>query len=466
MSKKLPPIPPPKPKQAQVVEPVQQPEPQQMPAHQQPEPQMPVSPKATQPSRSTSTGANSGWGAKPAISPRQGGASSSTTTPRKPVPVTTSRVPQWTTKAAAKCSADHCKMGEVKDIFDTMDGLFTITLRDQYDAEWSADVNVLATINTSNGRKAADCQTKQNGDRVNCSFSPLQPGNYQVDILIENEVLSGSPFSFKVYEDDATISEGGTGFPENIKEFHVAQGQAGVWAGDDKDERNEWTALANKAQSQKGEIANKIIKQHTRLIRISGKGKGITMSNVPVCGESLCNNEVFILDMGPIVYQWDGETAGIFLKNKANWYLKMLKDERQGKFKLTILQHDDNDDAFYEALGGKPDSIREIDDSIGWSPILYRVTATKKGNLHFKEVASGVGQVLPTHLKTRGVFLYDLGFEISLWEGKQAFKGLRELAIEKAGDLFKKEYNKGDVLVTRVKEGGLNPVFNAFIGGM
>lgn len=50
----------------------------------------------------------------------------------------------------------------------------------------------------------------------------------------------------------------------------------------------------------------------------------------------------------------------------------MLKDERQGKFKLTILQHDDNDDAFYEALGGKPDSIREIDDSIGWSPILYR----------------------------------------------------------------------------------------------
>lgn len=54
---------------------------------------------------------------------------------------------------------------------------------------------------------------------MNCSFSPLQPGNYQVDILIENEVLSGSPFSFKVYEDDATISEGGTGFPENIKYF-------------------------------------------------------------------------------------------------------------------------------------------------------------------------------------------------------------------------------------------------------
>jgi hypothetical protein len=40
------------------------------------------------------------------------------------------------------------------------------------------------------------------------------------------------------------------------------------------------------------------------------------MSAVPVSGDSLCNNEVFIVDTGPIVYQWDGETAGIFLKNK------------------------------------------------------------------------------------------------------------------------------------------------------
>jgi len=69
-------------------------------------------------------------------------------------------------------------------------------------------------------------------------------------------------------------------------------------------------------------------------------------------------------------------------------------------------------------------------------------------------------------LSTKGVYLYDLGFEISLWEGKQAFKGLRELAISKAADQFKREFSKGNVLVTRVKEGGLNPVFNAFIGGM
>jgi hypothetical protein len=40
------------------------------------------------------------------------------------------------------------------------------------------------------------------------------------------------------------------------------------------------------------------------------------MSAVPITGDSLCNSEVFILDTGPNVYQWDGETAGIFLKNK------------------------------------------------------------------------------------------------------------------------------------------------------
>jgi hypothetical protein len=58
------------------------------------------------------------------------------------------------------------------------------------------------------------------------------------------------------------------GFFLHCSEFHVAEGKQGVFSGDDKDERNEWTKLADRAQSQKGEIANKIIKQHTRLIRI------------------------------------------------------------------------------------------------------------------------------------------------------------------------------------------------------
>jgi hypothetical protein len=60
---------------------------------------------------------------------------------------------------------------------------------------------------------------------------------------------------------------------------------------------------------------------------------------------------------------------------------------------------------------------------------------TKKGRLHFKEVARGVGQVLPSHLSTKGVYIYDLGFEISLWEGKQCFKGLREVAAQRAPDV-------------------------------
>jgi hypothetical protein len=39
---------------------------------------------------------------------------------------------------------------------------------------------------------------------------------------------------------------------------------------------------------------------------------------------------------------------------------------------LNILEHDDNDAEFWNILGGKPDSIREIDDSEGWIPTLYR----------------------------------------------------------------------------------------------
>jgi len=381
--------------------------------------------------------------------------------------VATSRVPQWSTKSPSKVSAEQCKVLGIKDIFDTQKGEFNIYLCDQYGAEWDSATASQAFLKDSRGSKlSTQIKLVQSGDKIVGSFGLLAAGSYLVEIFVESEPVQGSPFAFKCFEDDATISEGGTGFSDEIKEFHVTEEKLGVFDGADKDERNEWTALAQKAQTQKGEVANKIIKQHTRLIRISGKGKGITMSNVPVSPDSLCNSEVFILDTGPIVYQWDGETAGIFLKNKANWYLKMLKDERQGKFKLSLLQYNDDDDQFFQILGGKPTNIRDVDDSEGWVPILYRITVTKKGRIHFKEVASGVGQVLPSHLSTKGVYLYDLGFELSLWEGKQAFKGLRDFAVARAADQFKQQYSKGDILVTRVKEGGLNPVFNAFIGGM
>jgi hypothetical protein len=49
----------------------------------------------------------------------------------------------------------------------------------------------------------------------------LEPGSYDVEVFIEAEAVKGCPFSFKCYEDDATISEGGTGFPTDIKSSYV-----------------------------------------------------------------------------------------------------------------------------------------------------------------------------------------------------------------------------------------------------
>lgn len=146
---------------------------------------------------------------------------------------------------------------------------------------------------------------------------------------------------------------------------------------------------------------------------VSGKGKTITLTEVEATASSLNLAEVFLLgkestthfpcntwlklcsrhfvltllDTGPIVYQWDGSTAGTFLKNKANWYLKMLRDERQGKFETVImgkknlqivlflflfLDWNDDNPTFYELLGGKPDSFAETNETPGWVPVLYR----------------------------------------------------------------------------------------------
>jgi len=145
----------------------------------------------------------------------------------------------------------------------------------------------------------------------------------------------------------------------------------------------------------------------------------------------------------------------------------MLRDERQGKFKTINLNWDDEDAEFYELLGGKPINLLETNDTPGWIPILYRVTVGKKGVCHFKEVGSGVGTVHKELLSPKGVFLYDLGFEMILWEGKQCFRGARDFVMKNGADEYKTKFKRNQTcLVTRVKEGGLNPVFNAFIGGM
>ncbi len=73
-----------------------------------------------------------------------------------------------------------------------------------------------------------------------------------------------------------------------------------------------------------------------RLLRISGKGQNVAVSLVPLSGASLNSSEVFILDLEHKVFQWNGATAGIFLKNKASTLIRAIDDERASKVEIHV----------------------------------------------------------------------------------------------------------------------------------
>lgn len=102
-----------------------------------------------------------------------------------------------------------------------------------------------------------------------------------------------------------------------------------------------------------------------RLLHVKGR-RNITVSQVKLAGTSLNSGDVFILDAGRQLYQWNGTDASGVEKRKAMEVTRSIKDEeRGGRASIQIFDAGDDDAAFWQAMGEpKPSSIAVgIDDA-------------------------------------------------------------------------------------------------------
>ena len=108
-----------------------------------------------------------------------------------------------------------------------------------------------------------------------------------------------------------------------------------------------------------------------RLLHIKGK-KRTTLTQVPLKISSLNHGDVFVLDLGLTIIQWNGIDSNIFEKRKAANLIDSLKNDRLGKAKSHILDGLEDDDNFWSILdGNKQDILPSIKDDI--NPIQYQV---------------------------------------------------------------------------------------------
>jgi len=233
-----------------------------------------------------------------------------------------------------------------------------------------------------------------------------------------------------------------------------------------------------------------------RLLHIKGK-KNVRTVQIDIKISSLNSGDVFVLDAGLILYQYQGRKAGKFEKVEGGRLLQAIDDERKGKpSKEVFSQIDKIGDTmrrFFsyfesdlkecrkeeEVKAGEPVSEKlakimcdRIPTSEGEDDATYEKKSDKMllqlsdadGKLQFKEVGKGK-KCTKDLLKSDDVFIFDIGCEVYVWIGKGASEEERKQAMSYASKYLKDYDRPMQMPVTAIYEGGENEIFeNAFHG--
>jgi len=201
-----------------------------------------------------------------------------------------------------------------------------------------------------------------------------------------------------------------------------------------------------------------------RLLHIKGKKK-VRVTQVDLERNSLNSGDVFILDAGLKVFQWNGKKSGPQEKQKGAQLCHAISNERKGKAKVHVLEEGDKEPEFWSQLGGEGPvkSAEEGGDDLEADKhgikTLFRLSDAS-GSLEFTQVGTG-SSAKKNLLDSNDVFILDTGAEVFAWIGKGASVQEKAKALSFAQDYLKK-YNRPSYLpISRILEGGENEVFHA-----
>jgi gelsolin len=203
-----------------------------------------------------------------------------------------------------------------------------------------------------------------------------------------------------------------------------------------------------------------------RLLHIKGR-KIPRITQVPTEAASMNSGDVFVLDLGLRLLQWNGTRSHMKEKNRAATLCRAIDDERAGKPSVTVYNQGDKDEGeFWAALGSGPDGVNPNDDDdiaaeAAGAKKLFRLSDAD-GALKTSQCAT----VTKAELNSSDVFILDAGNEVFTWIGRDASKGEKSKALHFAQEYLKNNPDRPAWLpISRVLEGGENEVFNSHFDG-
>lgn len=200
-----------------------------------------------------------------------------------------------------------------------------------------------------------------------------------------------------------------------------------------------------------------------RLFHISGTKKNIMVKQVSLQKESVTSKDVFILDKGLQIWQFNGSECNKDERFKATQYLQTIKSERNGKASVEVIEEADNGAEFLDNLedffnaNEEDTDDREEDDNK--TTELFRLS-DESGSLDFNK--SKEGRVFKGDFSSKDVFILDNKKDVFVWVGRGASKSESKNAMAYAHNYLKN--TKHPFLpVTCVREGKESKAFRAAI---
>jgi len=193
-----------------------------------------------------------------------------------------------------------------------------------------------------------------------------------------------------------------------------------------------------------------------RLLHISGTRKNVEVKEVLLSKNTIKPGDIYILDLGTELIQWNGSGANMHEKSKALQYLMELKNKRSHENMSSEVYDEGEDKEFWERL---PDEEVEEDEDevlIEGTRELFKLSDAE-GKMNFDKVTEG-DSLNKDELKTEDVFIVDNHKHVFVWVGNGASEMEKFQAIGRA-HIYLSRTSHSIAPVTRILEGKETPLF-------
>ncbi|KAB0391714.1 hypothetical protein E2I00_009357 [Balaenoptera physalus] len=178
-----------------------------------------------------------------------------------------------------------------------------------------------------------------------------------------------------------------------------------------------------------------------RLLHVKGK-RNIRATEVEMSWDSFNRGDVFLLDLGKVIIQWNGPESSSRERLKAMLLAKDIRDrERGGRAKIGVIEGDKE--------AASPELMKVLQDTLGRHSIIKPavpdeiIDQQQKSNITLYHVSDSAGQLAVTEVATRplvqGLLNHDdcyildqSGTKIYVWKGRGATKVEKQMAMSKA----------------------------------